>query len=246
MAAPAPSPEPRESGSIGPQRGDIPYIADVGWAAHGARRQALGCSYTPSWAASRSYKSPSLRSRLGTDSTGRGPVLRTAACLEASRTPWLAPMRVERTCALPLPPRARRGSHPCAPSVLLPAPYSYPLAHAVARTHARRAYSDPRLTLTLSRTPWLAPMRAERTLTRALPYPLRTPWLAPMRRQAYPYARAYRLPDPTRSIMRRRAHGHGHQQSKGSSYLPFGLHPTSGGFVAQGPAGFTVATAHVQ
>ncbi|KAJ7768992.1 hypothetical protein B0H16DRAFT_1716190 [Mycena metata] len=54
--------------------------------------------------------------------------------------------------------------------------HALPLTHAVARTHARRAYPCPRLTFSPSRTPWLAPTRVELTLTRALLFPTRAHW----------------------------------------------------------------------
>ncbi|KAJ7036089.1 hypothetical protein C8F04DRAFT_1258203 [Mycena alexandri] len=121
-----------------------------------------------------------------------------------SRTPWLAHTRAERTLTHALPPYPSRTLWlaPMRAERTLARALPLPLAHAVACTHARRAYSYLRLTLTPSRTPWLAPMRAERTLTRALPLahavactharraysylrltltPSRTPWLAPMR-----------------------------------------------------------------
>ncbi|KAJ7030611.1 hypothetical protein C8F04DRAFT_1263730 [Mycena alexandri] len=114
-------------------------------------------------------------------------------------------------------PRLALGSCP-RPKLCVPYPYHLLARHTSLPYPA--PYCAPRLTLLPSRTPWLAPMRAERTLTRA---------------------RTVHLPYLTRSIMRRQARGHGHRHNKGSSYLSFGLHPTSGGSSYKGPLVYTCA-----
>ncbi|KAJ7779680.1 hypothetical protein B0H16DRAFT_1878376 [Mycena metata] len=175
----------------------------------------------------------SLPNGSATASTGRGPYCGpSAACFEFSLASEIVCLFIltcrtypPYTLGLTLLPHARRGLHPCAPSVPLPAPYPYP-----------------------SRMPWLALTRAERT-PYPYPYPLAHAVACTHACRAYPYLRLTLAPRarrgshpcaPSAIIINHPSPPFGPAPQAmllviQQPYLSFGLRPSRGGPSCKGP-----------